>query len=73
MRSTRFEPVLLGKMSNLESNLLYAAHADNVDTLLIDDKIIMKNRKMLAMDEEKVIESATKASNQFSARAELTF
>jgi 5-methylthioadenosine/S-adenosylhomocysteine deaminase len=61
LRSTRFEPVLLGEMSNLESNLVYAAHGDNVDTVLIDGKIVMKNRKMLTIDEEDVIEKATKA------------
>jgi 5-methylthioadenosine/S-adenosylhomocysteine deaminase len=61
LRSSRFEPVLLGKMSNLESNLVYAAHGDNVDTVLIDGNTVMKNRKMLTIDEEEVIERATKA------------
>jgi 5-methylthioadenosine/S-adenosylhomocysteine deaminase len=48
-------------MSNLESNLVYAAHGDNVDTVLIDGNTVMKNRKMLTIDEEEVIERATKA------------
>jgi 5-methylthioadenosine/S-adenosylhomocysteine deaminase len=63
LRSTRFEPVLLGKLSNLESNLVYAAHGDNVDTSIIDGKIVMENKKMLTIDEEKVIENARKALN----------
>jgi len=61
LRSTRFEPVLLGKISNLLSNLVYSAHGDDVDTVLIDGKIVMQHRKMLTMDEEKVIEGARKA------------
>jgi 5-methylthioadenosine/S-adenosylhomocysteine deaminase len=61
LRSTRFEPVLLGKLSNLESNLVYAAHGDNVDTVIIDGKLVMENKKMLTIDEEKVIENARKA------------
>jgi 5-methylthioadenosine/S-adenosylhomocysteine deaminase len=61
LRSTRFAPVLLGEMSNLESNLVYAAHGDNVDTVLIDGKVVLKNRKMLTVDEEEVIEKANKA------------
>ena len=61
LRSTRFEPVLLGKISNLVSNLVYAAHGDDVDTVLIDGKIVMRHRKMLTMDEEKVIENAKDA------------
>jgi 5-methylthioadenosine/S-adenosylhomocysteine deaminase len=69
LRSTRFEPVLLGEMSNLESNLVYAAHGDNVDTVLIDGKIVMKNRKMLTIDEEDVIEKATKALQSVKERS----
>ena len=69
LRSTRFEPVLLGEMSNLESNLVYAAHGDNVDTVLIDGKIVMKNRKMLTIDEEEVIEKATKALQSVKEKA----
>jgi 5-methylthioadenosine/S-adenosylhomocysteine deaminase len=69
LRSTRFEPVLLGKMSNLESNLVYAAHGDNVDTVLIDGNIVMKNRKMLTIDEEEVIEKATKAIQSVKEKA----
>ena len=61
LRSTRFEPVLLGKISNLVSNLVYAAHGDDVDTVLIDGKIVMRHRKMLTMDEERVIENAKDA------------
>lgn len=61
LRSTKFEPVLLGEMSNLESNLVYSAHGENVDTVLIDGKVVMKDRKMLTIDEEEVITKATKA------------
>jgi len=59
--TTRFEPLLLGKMSNLESNLVYAAHGECVDTSIIDGKIVMANKEMVSIDEEKVMENAKKA------------
>ncbi|HMK94792.1 MAG TPA: amidohydrolase [Candidatus Limnocylindrales bacterium] len=61
--TTRFEPLLLGKMSNLESHLVYAAHGECVDTSIIDGKIVMDNKKMVSIDEEKVMEKAKKALN----------
>lgn len=55
LRSTRFEPVVMGKYSNLIPNLVYGAHGDNVDTTIIDGKIVMQDHKMTTVDEEKVI------------------
>ena len=60
-QTTRFEPLLLGKMSNLESQLVYGAHGEYVDTSIIDGKIVMDNKKMVSIDEEKVMENAKKA------------
>jgi 5-methylthioadenosine/S-adenosylhomocysteine deaminase len=59
--TTRFEPLLLGKMCNLESNLVYASHGESVDTSIIDGKIVMDNKKMVSLDEDKVMENAKKA------------
>lgn len=60
LRSTRFEPVVMGKYSNLIPNLVYGAHGDNVDTTIIDGKIVMQDHKMVTVDEEKVINESRK-------------
>jgi 5-methylthioadenosine/S-adenosylhomocysteine deaminase len=38
----------------LISAIIYSANSADVDTVIIDGKIVMKNRKMLTIDEEKV-------------------
>jgi len=60
LRSTRFEPVVMGKYSNLLPNLVYGAHGDNVDTTIIDGKIVMQDRKITTVDEERVMDESKK-------------
>ena len=58
LRSTKFEPVVMGKYSNLIPNIVYSAHGEDVDTSIIDGQIVMQNRQLKTVDEEKVIENA---------------
>lgn len=39
---------------NLVSNLIYAASSNDVDTVIVDGKVLMKNREVLTLDEEKI-------------------
>ena len=52
---------------SLVSNLVYSAHAGNVTDTIIDGKLVMENRKVLTMDEEKVVESAQKEAGKLSS------
>ncbi len=45
------------------SNLVYAAHGEDVHTAIIDGKIVMENRVLKTVDESKVIDKATEAWN----------
>jgi 5-methylthioadenosine/S-adenosylhomocysteine deaminase len=60
LRSTRFEPVVMGKYSNLLPNLVYGAHGENVDTTIIDGKIVMRDRIMTTLDEERIMDESKK-------------
>ncbi len=51
---------------SLISNIVYSAHAGNVTDSIIDGKIVMRNRKVLAFDEEKVLEEAKKAAQRIA-------
>lgn len=63
LRSTKFEPVVLGQLSNIIPNMVYSAHGEDVDTSIIDGKIVMQNRELKTVDEEKVIDDAKKTMN----------
>ena len=43
---------------DLLSNVVYSMNSSAVDTVIIDGEIVMKNRKILTVDEDKIIEKA---------------
>ncbi len=57
---------------NPVSHLVYAASGSDVDTVIIDGRIIMKNRQVLTLDEEKIIQEANERGTRLLARAGVT-
>jgi cytosine/adenosine deaminase-related metal-dependent hydrolase len=50
------------------SNLIYAACGSDVDTVIIDGKIVMEGREVKTIDEEKIIEEAQKRGLEVDER-----
>ncbi|MFA4983152.1 MAG: amidohydrolase [Candidatus Micrarchaeia archaeon] len=59
MRSANMSP-----RHDLLSNLVFSAHEGNVADCIIGGRLVMENRRVLSMDEEKVIEEAQKAAEK---------
>ncbi|MFN4132937.1 MAG: amidohydrolase family protein [Candidatus Hadarchaeales archaeon] len=55
---------------NIISDLVYSAHGDDVDTVIVDGRIIMKERKVLTLDEEEVLQKAQKAAEEMVSEHE---
>jgi 5-methylthioadenosine/S-adenosylhomocysteine deaminase len=64
MNTPRLTPVHFGDNLNVIQHLVYAAHGDDVDTVMIDGRMVMKERKLVAVDEQEVIDKATQASRR---------
>ncbi|HCC07478.1 MAG TPA: N-ethylammeline chlorohydrolase [Clostridiales bacterium] len=47
--------------TNIKSQIVYSGNAEDIETVIINGKIVMKGRQMLTMDEEKVKYEAQKA------------
>jgi cytosine/adenosine deaminase-related metal-dependent hydrolase len=54
------------------STIVYAAHGNDVDTVVIDGQIVMENRKVLTLDEGTVVEEARRRYGKVTERAGLT-
>ena len=54
------------------SHLVYAATGSDVDTVNIDGRIIMKNRTVMTLDEEKIIREAAERGARLLERAGIT-
>jgi 5-methylthioadenosine/S-adenosylhomocysteine deaminase len=50
------------------SHCVYAVHAEDVDTVWVDGKMLMKGREMLAVDEEKILYEAGRRGNDLIRR-----
>jgi len=64
----RLTPIHFGRYSNILPHIVYAAHGDDVHTVMIDGKIVMENRKLLFANEGEIIKSATDAARELIGR-----
>lgn len=62
-------PVVSTPVRNVAPNIVYSARGDEVDTVIVDGKVLMENRKVLTMDEERIIEEAQKAAEEVTSKA----
>ena len=63
-----FKQPHLTPLHNVVSHLVYAARGGDVDTTIVDGKILMQGRKVLVLDEDKVLWRAQKTSDDLIAR-----
>jgi 5-methylthioadenosine/S-adenosylhomocysteine deaminase len=68
LRTPRLTPLVLGKYSNVLSHLVYATHGDDVDTTIINGKIVMEKRQLQTVDEDEVMTKATESCNALLSR-----
>jgi 5-methylthioadenosine/S-adenosylhomocysteine deaminase len=58
----------LKPLHDVFSSIVYSAHGSDVDTVIVDGKIIMENRCVKTLDETSVIREAEKAASDLLAR-----
>ncbi|MDD6383445.1 MAG: amidohydrolase [Selenomonadaceae bacterium] len=51
---------------DLVSLLTYAAHADSVDTVLVDGKVLMENRELTTLDKERIFFEAQRCAERLT-------
>ncbi len=62
-------PVITHPVRNIVPNLVYSARGHEVETVIVDGSIVVENRKVLTVEEEKVVYQAQKAAEGLAARA----
>jgi 5-methylthioadenosine/S-adenosylhomocysteine deaminase len=62
-------PIITHPVRNVAPNIVYSARGDEVETVIIDGKIVVQDSNVLTMDEEKIMEDAQKASDEICAAA----
>jgi len=67
LQTPRLTPVISGKYSNIFAHMVYSAHGDDVDNVMIDGKLVLKDRKLLTGNERTLITQANQASCELIA------
>ncbi len=60
----------LTPLRNVISHLVYSATGGDVDTVIVDGKVIMQGRRVLTLEEDKVLEEAQKVADNLLAQKE---
>jgi 5-methylthioadenosine/S-adenosylhomocysteine deaminase len=60
----------LAPLHNVVSHLVYSAVGSDVDTVIVDGRILMRGRKVLTLEEDRVLENVQKVSDDLLARWE---
>jgi len=68
LETPRLTPVILGKNTNVFAHVVYSAHGDDVDNVMIDGKLVMKNRNLQTANEKALMVNANKASKKLIER-----
>jgi 5-methylthioadenosine/S-adenosylhomocysteine deaminase len=55
MRRPHLRPLITAPRSNVVFNLVYYATGADVDTVIIDGKVVMEGREVSTMDEDEVL------------------
>ena len=63
-----WDPKLM-PMNDPVSHVVYAAHGDDVANVIIDGKLVMKDRKVLTLDEDEVLTNVEKRARELFERA----
>jgi 5-methylthioadenosine/S-adenosylhomocysteine deaminase len=61
LKSQMFTPLMPGNADHLFSHLVFAANGSCVDTTTVDGKIVMEDRRLTTVDEQKVLREANDA------------
>lgn len=68
LNTPRLTPVHSGKYSNIIQHIVYAAHGDDVETVMIDGKIVLKEKKLRTLDESEIVKRATESARQLISK-----
>ena len=63
-------PIILSPVRNIVPNLIYSADGREVETVIVDGKVIVDNGELTNIDLKAAISHANQAANRFSARME---
>lgn len=70
-KKVNLNPIAPGKHKNIIPLLVFSAYGSDVDTVIIDGKIILREGKLININEEEIIHRASKSANRILNQIEI--
>jgi len=70
LKSHMFTPLIPGNRDHLYSHLVFSAHGGCVDSVMIDGRFVMENRRLTTVDEAEILTQANRHFERIAARVE---
>ncbi|WP_353893062.1 amidohydrolase [Proteinivorax hydrogeniformans] len=69
-KSPAMFPALHSPQRNIVPNLVYSASGSEVESVIIDGKVVMEDRKLISVDEKQAVQEGQEAAEKIAKRAE---
>ena len=69
LKAPHMTPVLMRPVRNVAPNIVYSARGDEVTDVMVNGRFVVRDRRVLTMDEEKVMEEAQEAAVEIADQA----
>ncbi|MBS7620286.1 amidohydrolase [Candidatus Bathyarchaeota archaeon] len=69
LKAPHLTPIISKPVRNIAPNIVYSARGDEIETVIVNGKIIMENKRVLTMNEEKVMLEAQEAAEAITSKA----
>ncbi|NLL17695.1 MAG: amidohydrolase [Clostridia bacterium] len=68
LRRLHMAPILEDDYANIVANIVFSANGGDVDTVLVDGKVVVEEHKLMTVDEEYLIDKATQTTKALIER-----
>jgi 5-methylthioadenosine/S-adenosylhomocysteine deaminase len=70
LKAPHMTPILTRPVRNVAPNIVYGARGDEVETVIINGRVVVEDRRCTTLDEERVMAVAQRAAEELTALAE---
>jgi 5-methylthioadenosine/S-adenosylhomocysteine deaminase len=70
LKAPHMTPILTRPVRNVAPNIVYSARGDEVETVIVNGRVVVEDRRCTTLDEERVMTDAQRAAEELTALAE---
>lgn len=70
LKAPHMTPILTRPVRNVAPNIVYGARGDEVETVIINGRVMVEDRRCTTLDEERVVTEAQRAAEELVVLAE---